>query len=101
VSESGGRLPGRGRRVPVGRCPGPPEIGPLRTIGAASYTPRHPETPLKAAAVATAAVLLLAPTLLRADEVLLKGGAKFSGRIESQTDTMITINIGDGVVGVP
>jgi hypothetical protein len=56
---------------------------------------------LKAAAVATAAVLLLAPTLLRADEVLLKGGAKFSGRIESQTDTMITINIGDGVVGVP
>ncbi|HET8946736.1 MAG TPA: hypothetical protein VFQ07_07115 [Candidatus Polarisedimenticolia bacterium] len=56
---------------------------------------------MKAAAVATAAVLLLAPSLLRADEVLLKGGAKFSGRIESQTDTMITINIGDGVVGVP
>ncbi|HEV8202558.1 MAG TPA: hypothetical protein VGS03_21300 [Candidatus Polarisedimenticolia bacterium] len=56
---------------------------------------------MKAAAVVTAAVLLLAPTLLRADEVLLKGGAKFSGRIESQTDTMITINIGDGVVGVP
>jgi hypothetical protein len=56
---------------------------------------------LKAAAVANAAVLLFAPSLLRADEVLLKGGAKFSGRIESQTDTMITINIGDGVVGVP
>ena len=37
----------------------------------------------------------------RADEIFLKGGAKFSGRIESQTDTMITIDIGDGVVGVP
>jgi hypothetical protein len=52
-------------------------------------------------AVVTAAVLLLVPSLLRADEVFLKGGAKFSGRIESQTDTMITIDIGDGVVGVP
>jgi len=38
---------------------------------------------------------------VRADEVFLKGGAKFSGRIESQTETMITIDIGDGVVGVP
>jgi hypothetical protein len=55
---------------------------------------------LKTAAV-VAAVLLLVPSLLRADEVFLKGGAKFSGRIESQTDTMITIDIGDGVVGVP
>jgi hypothetical protein len=51
--------------------------------------------------------VLLAPaaavlsTGARADEVFLKGGAKFSGRIESQTDTMITIDIGDGVVGVP
>ena len=35
-----------------------------------------------------------------ADEVFLKGGAKFTGRIESQTDTMVTINIGDGVIGV-
>lgn len=36
-----------------------------------------------------------------ADEVFLKGGAKFTGRIESQTETMVTVNIGDGVVGVP
>ena len=40
------------------------------------------------------------PALAAADEVYLKGGAKFSGRIESQTETMLTINIGDGVVGV-
>ena len=48
-------------------------------------------------------VLLIAacPGLALADEVYLKGGAKFSGRIEAQTDTMVTINIGDGVVGVP
>lgn len=40
------------------------------------------------------------PALVLADEVYLKGGAKFSGRIESQTDTMVTIDIGAGVVGV-
>lgn len=45
-------------------------------------------------------LLFLIPSLLFADEVYLKGGAKFSGRIEQQTATMITINIGDGVVGV-
>ncbi|HKQ98688.1 MAG TPA: hypothetical protein VJV75_12500 [Candidatus Polarisedimenticolia bacterium] len=43
---------------------------------------------------------LLAPALAGADEIFLKGGAKFTGRIESQTDTMVTINLGDGVVGV-
>lgn len=41
----------------------------------------------------------LAPAL--ADEVYLKGGAKFTGRIEQQTDTMVTVDIGAGVVGVP
>jgi hypothetical protein len=45
-------------------------------------------------------LLLFVPGLLFADEVYLKGGAKFSGRIESQTDTMVTIDIGAGVVGV-
>jgi hypothetical protein len=45
-------------------------------------------------------LLLLVPTMVFADEVYLKGGAKFSGRIEEQTATMVTINIGDGVVGV-
>lgn len=52
---------------------------------------------------ALSALLLLAacPAIALADEVYLKGGAKFSGRIEEQTDTMVTINIGDGVVGLP
>lgn len=45
-------------------------------------------------------VLLATSVLSHADEVFLKGGAKFSGRITEQTDTMITIDIGDGVVGV-
>jgi hypothetical protein len=45
--------------------------------------------------------MLLAPTLTLADEVFLKGGGKFTGRIEEQTETMVTVNIGDGVVGVP
>ena len=48
-------------------------------------------------------LLLLAamPTLALADEVFLVGGAKFTGRIEQQSDEMVTINIGDGVIGVP
>ena len=46
-------------------------------------------------------LLILVPGLLFADEVFLKGGASFSGRIVEQTETMITMNIGDGVVGVP
>jgi hypothetical protein len=45
-------------------------------------------------------LLFLIPSLLFADEVYLKGGAKFSGRIEQQTATMVTINIGEGTVGV-
>jgi hypothetical protein len=40
------------------------------------------------------------PALLFADDVVLKGGGKFSGRIVEQTDTMVSIDIGDGVVGV-
>jgi hypothetical protein len=47
-----------------------------------------------------ALLLLFTPTLLFADDVYLQGGAKFSGRIVAQTDTMISIDIGDGVVGV-
>jgi hypothetical protein len=45
-------------------------------------------------------LLFLLPSLLFADEVYLKGGGSFSGRIEEQTSTMITMNIGDGVVGI-
>lgn len=49
----------------------------------------------------TAYLLLLAPGLLFADEVHLQGGAVFSGRIVEQTEAMVTVEIGDGVVGVP
>ena len=45
-------------------------------------------------------LLVLMPALLFADDVYLKGGAKFTGRIVEQTETMVTIDIGDGVVGV-
>jgi hypothetical protein len=44
--------------------------------------------------------LLLLPACAFADDVFLKGGAVFSGRIVQQTETMITIDIGDGQVGV-
>ncbi len=39
--------------------------------------------------------------LVHADEVFLKGGGTFSGRIVEQTDTMITVDIGDGKIGFP
>jgi hypothetical protein len=45
-------------------------------------------------------LLLLLPAFAFADDVFLKGGAVFSGRIVNQTETMITIDIGDGQVGV-
>lgn len=47
-----------------------------------------------------ACLLMFLPTLVFADEVYLKGGAKFTGRIQEQTATMVTIDIGDGVIGV-
>jgi hypothetical protein len=40
------------------------------------------------------------PALVFADEVYLKGGARFTGRIVEQTETMITVDIGAGQVGV-
>jgi hypothetical protein len=45
-------------------------------------------------------LLVLLPSLAFADEVFLKGGAKFTGRIQEETATMVTIDIGDGVIGV-
>ncbi len=49
------------------------------------------------------ALLLLAflPALLRADEVLLKGGGKVSGRIVKRTATSVEIDVGAGSVTVP
>ncbi len=46
-------------------------------------------------------ILFLLPTVLLADDVYLKGAGMISGQITEQTDTMVTINIGDGIVGVP
>ena len=46
-------------------------------------------------------LLLLVPTVLLADEVFLKGAGSISGQIVEQTDTMVTINIGGGTMGVP
>jgi hypothetical protein len=46
-------------------------------------------------------LLLLVPTVLLADEVFLKGAGSISGQIVGQTDTMVTINIGGGTMGVP
>jgi hypothetical protein len=52
-----------------------------------------------AAILASLPIVLAAPA--RADEVFLKGGSSFSGRIVEQTDAMVTMDIGDGVVGIP
>ncbi|MCU0253543.1 MAG: hypothetical protein MUE47_03285 [Acidobacteria bacterium] len=45
--------------------------------------------------------VLLAPSILFADEVYLKGAGTISGRIVEQTETTITIDVGGGTVGVP
>ena len=39
--------------------------------------------------------------LLHADEVYLKGAGVLSGRIVEQTETMIKVDVGDGIIGVP
>lgn len=46
-------------------------------------------------------LMLLVPTLLCADDVYLQGGAKFSGQIVKQTETTISLDVGDGIVGIP
>jgi hypothetical protein len=46
-------------------------------------------------------LLFLVPMVVQADEVHLQGGGTFSGRIVEQTDTMITVDIGDGKIGFP
>lgn len=46
-------------------------------------------------------LLLLLPLAIHADEVYLKGGGSFSGRIVEQSDSMITVDIGDGKIGFP
>jgi hypothetical protein len=46
-------------------------------------------------------LLVLVPALTFADEVYLKGAGSISGRIKKQTDTMVMVDNGDGVIGVP
>jgi len=46
-------------------------------------------------------LLFLAPTVLLADEVFLKGAGSITGQIVEQTATTVTVNIGGGVMGVP
>jgi hypothetical protein len=47
------------------------------------------------------AVLAVLPALAGADEVLLKGGGKISGRILSRTDTAVQVDVGAGIITVP
>jgi hypothetical protein len=47
------------------------------------------------------AVLALLPALAGADEVLLKGGGKVSGRILTRTDTAVQVDVGAGIITVP
>jgi hypothetical protein len=46
-------------------------------------------------------VLALLPALASADEVLLKGGGKISGRILSRTATAVQVDVGVGIITVP
>jgi hypothetical protein len=45
--------------------------------------------------------LALLPSVAFADEVLLKGGGKISGRILSRTDAAVQIDVGAGIITVP
>jgi hypothetical protein len=45
--------------------------------------------------------LSLLPTVLRADEVFIKGAGSVSGRIVDQNATQVVVDVGGGVVGVP
>jgi hypothetical protein len=47
-----------------------------------------------------ASILLCFPGSALADVIHLKGGASFTGRIVEQTDKTVSIDLGDGVVGV-
>ena len=49
----------------------------------------------------TICLLFLLPTTLFADEVFIKGAGSIAGRIVDQTGTMVTVDIGGGVISVP
>jgi hypothetical protein len=51
--------------------------------------------------IALACVTFLIPVALSADDVILKGGGKISGRILSRTDAAVEVDVGAGTVKVP
>jgi len=51
--------------------------------------------------IAWACLIALFPAIVHADDVLLKGGGKISGRILSRTATSVEVDVGAGTVTVP
>jgi hypothetical protein len=51
--------------------------------------------------IASACIVFLIPVALAADDVILKGGGKVSGRILSRTDTAVEVDVGAGTVKLP
>ena len=51
--------------------------------------------------IALACVTFLIPVALSADDVILKGGGKISGRILSRTDAAVEVDVGAGTVKCP
>jgi hypothetical protein len=52
-------------------------------------------------AVTIACLLALLPVVAGADDVILKGGGKISGRILSRTDKAVEVDVGAGTITVP
>jgi hypothetical protein len=48
-----------------------------------------------------AGVMALLPALASADDVLLRGGGKISGRILSRSETAVQVDVGPGIITVP
>jgi hypothetical protein len=51
--------------------------------------------------VILASLLALLPVFAHAHEVYLKGGGRLSGRILSQTETSVSVDVGPGIITVP
>ena len=51
--------------------------------------------------IAWACLIAMFPAIVQADDVLLKGGGKISGRILSRTATSVEVDVGAGTVTVP
>jgi len=54
----------------------------------------------RAALLACLLAVALAPVIASADDVYLKGGGRISGRITKQTDAMVEVDVGAGLVSV-